>query len=119
MNHAKNNKRDKSMSKKKHLKLGKANGEKKALSTKLKQEKEFLDLQENKTLKDENNCKIAKFKRLESNYNKRDYEDITDKELDMKINHNEQTYCYCKYISFGNMIKCDNDDVRLIYNTLF
>lgn len=37
------------------------------------------------------------------------YEDITYKELESKLNHNEAIYCFCQYISFGNMIKCDNE----------
>lgn len=38
-------------------------------------------------------------------------EDITYQEIDSKLNLNEPTYCFCKYISFGNMIKCDNEKV--------
>ncbi len=38
--------------------------------------------------------------------------DITYDEIDSKINHNEPLYCFCNYISFGSMIKCDNDNVR-------
>ena len=39
------------------------------------------------------------------------FTDITFQEIDSKMNHNEPLYCYCNYISFGNMIKCDNDNV--------
>ena len=37
--------------------------------------------------------------------------DVSFTEIDSKLNLNEPTYCFCKYISFGNMIKCDNDKV--------
>lgn len=41
-------------------------------------------------------------------------EDISFSEIDSKLNLNEPTYCFCKYISFGNMIKCDNDKVSYL-----
>lgn len=34
--------------------------------------------------------------------------DITYQEIDRKAGDNEQTYCFCNYISYGNMVKCDN-----------
>ena len=37
-----------------------------------------------------------------------DWEDVTYKELDGKIGPKEPVYCFCNYISYGNMIKCDN-----------
>lgn len=37
--------------------------------------------------------------------------DVSYTEIDSKLNLNEPVYCFCKYISFGNMIKCDNDKV--------
>ena len=36
------------------------------------------------------------------------WEDVTYKELDGKIGPKEPVYCFCNYISYGNMIKCDN-----------
>ena len=37
-----------------------------------------------------------------------EWEDVTYKELDGKIGPKEPVYCFCNYISYGNMIKCDN-----------
>ena len=39
--------------------------------------------------------------------NETEWEDITYKELDGKI-VKEPIYCFCNYVSYGNMIKCDN-----------
>ena len=36
------------------------------------------------------------------------FEDITYKEIDGKIGPKEPIYCFCNYVSYGNMIKCDN-----------
>ena len=38
------------------------------------------------------------------------WEDVTYQELDGKIGPKETTYCFCNYISYGNMIKCDNSN---------
>ena len=35
-------------------------------------------------------------------------EDITYREIDGKIGPQEPIYCFCNYVSYGNMIKCDN-----------
>jgi hypothetical protein len=35
-------------------------------------------------------------------------EDITYSEIDRKIGPKEPVYCFCNYVSYGNMIKCDN-----------
>ena len=35
-------------------------------------------------------------------------EDITYTEIDRKIGPKEPIYCFCNYVSYGNMIKCDN-----------
>lgn len=35
-------------------------------------------------------------------------EDITYKEIDGKIDSKEPIYCFCNYVSYGNMVKCDN-----------
>jgi len=40
--------------------------------------------------------------------------DITFAEIDGKLNHNEPIYCFCNYISYGNMVKCDNPKVYII-----
>ncbi|KAJ3136076.1 Inhibitor of growth protein 5 [Geranomyces variabilis] len=34
--------------------------------------------------------------------------------LDMPIDPNEPTYCICNQVSFGDMIACDNDDVKYL-----
>ena len=41
--------------------------------------------------------------------NENDLIDITYQELDGKMKK-EKTYCFCNYISYGNMVKCDNPD---------
>lgn len=43
--------------------------------------------------------------------NSNHYEDVTYAEIDGRIDPNEQLYCFCNYISYGNMIKCDNHSV--------
>ena len=72
------------------------------------------------------NIKLLKNKRKKSNenianneqqnnfLNNKEYgwEDITYKELDGKIGPKEPVYCYCNYISYGNMIKCDNPSCK-------
>lgn len=40
--------------------------------------------------------------------NNEGWEDVTYQELDGKIGQIEPIYCFCNYISYGNMIKCDN-----------
>ena len=40
------------------------------------------------------------------------WEDVTYKELDGKIGPKEPVYCFCNYISYGNMIKCDNPNCK-------
>ena len=40
----------------------------------------------------------------------KEWEDITYQELDGKIGPKEAMYCFCNYISYGNMIKCDNSN---------
>ncbi len=41
-------------------------------------------------------------------------EDITYKEIDGKLDPNEPIYCFCNYVSYGNMVKCDNVKVYLL-----
>lgn len=43
-------------------------------------------------------------------------EDITYKETDGKLDPKEPIYCFCNYVSYGNMVKCDNPKVLDIYN---
>jgi hypothetical protein len=43
------------------------------------------------------------------------YNDITYSEITGILNPNENIYCFCNYISYGNMIRCDNVDVYLFY----
>lgn len=38
--------------------------------------------------------------------------------IDMPVDPNEPTYCLCNQVSYGEMIGCDNSDVRLILNYL-
>ncbi len=38
-------------------------------------------------------------------------EDITYKEIDGKIGLREPIYCFCNYVSYGDMVKCDNPNV--------
>lgn len=35
--------------------------------------------------------------------------------LDMPVDPNEPTYCLCHQVSYGEMIGCDNPDVRTFY----
>jgi len=44
-------------------------------------------------------------------YSKDNFEDITYKEIDGKLDPKEPIYCFCNYISYGNMVKCDNPKV--------
>jgi hypothetical protein len=48
-------------------------------------------------------------------------EDITYKEIDGKLDPNEPIYCFCNYVSYGNMVKCDNPKVKknnLVYKRM-
>ena len=38
--------------------------------------------------------------------------------LDMPVDPNEPTYCLCHQVSYGEMIGCDNNDVRALHLTL-
>lgn len=33
---------------------------------------------------------------------------------DMPIDPNEELYCYCQQVSYGEMVACDNDDVGIL-----
>jgi hypothetical protein len=39
------------------------------------------------------------------------FEDITYKEIDGKLAFGEPIYCFCNYVSYGEMVKCDNPNV--------
>jgi hypothetical protein len=47
-------------------------------------------------------------------------EDTVDEMLfdDFPIDPNEPTYCLCNRVSFGEMVACDNDDVRFYSSIL-
>lgn len=38
---------------------------------------------------------------------------------DMPIDPNEPVYCYCRKVSFGKMVGCDNENVKYIHNFFF
>ncbi len=42
--------------------------------------------------------------------------DITHKEIDGKIGLREPIYCFCNYVSYGDMVKCDNSKVKSFFN---
>lgn len=46
-----------------------------------------------------------------SNFDLQNYEDITYAEIAGLLNPHEPIYCFCNYISYGNMVKCDNLNV--------
>ena len=62
---------------------------------------------ENDNLSQENTKKILENKDIGLGW-----EDVTYKELDGKIGPKEPVYCFCNYISYGNMIKCDNPNCK-------
>lgn len=39
--------------------------------------------------------------------------------LDMPVDPNEPTYCVCQQVSYGEMIGCDNTEVRFHPMTMF
>lgn len=39
--------------------------------------------------------------------------------LDMPVDPNEPTYCLCHQVSYGEMIGCDNQDVRFYFRRIF
>jgi len=46
------------------------------------------------------------------------YEDITYAEIAGLLNPHEPVYCFCNYISYGNMVKCDNLNVSFFCFTI-
>ena len=69
-----------------------------------------------KSCKKEKKRKSEKYK---ENFNDSHYEDVTYAEIDGRVDPNEQLYCFCNYISYGNMIKCDNTHVNIIFKYLY
>ena len=39
----------------------------------------------------------------------------TDEVLDLPVDPNEPLYCICQQVSYGEMIACDNEDVKFIF----
>jgi len=39
---------------------------------------------------------------------------VANVELDLPVDPNEPTYCYCGQVSYGEMIACDNAEVRAL-----
>ena len=39
-------------------------------------------------------------------------------EMDLPIDPNEPTYCFCNRVSFGEMIACDNEQCKVSYTSL-
>lgn len=77
----------------------------------LKFDSNFTNLKnkKNKENKTQKNKTGKKGKIVETNLsNDSSFEDITYKEIDGKIGPKEPIYCFCNYVSYGNMIKCDN-----------
>ena len=67
---------------------------------------------ENNNIIDNNNLLNEEQKNNIIDNNEVGWEDITYKELDGKIGPKEPVYCFCNYISYGNMIKCDNPNCK-------
>ena len=65
----------------------------------------FAELLKDSKIKNDNNIKNVNYSNLE---------DITYKEIDGKLDPNEPIYCFCNYISYGDMVKCDNPKVWLV-----
>lgn len=40
-------------------------------------------------------------------------------DLDLPVDPNEPTYCFCNQVSYGEMVACDNPDVRIISKLIF
>ena len=90
-----------------------------ALNSKLKKKiknKKFLKNKRllNESFDENNNENINEQNKkiLENGELGNDWEDVTYKELDGKIGPKEPVYCFCNYISYGNMIKCDNPSCK-------
>lgn len=42
----------------------------------------------------------------------------TGMDLDIPVDPNEPTYCFCNQVSYGEMVACDNPDVRKLLQLL-
>jgi hypothetical protein len=40
-------------------------------------------------------------------------------DLDIPVDPNEPTYCFCNQVSYGEMVACDNPDVCFYFYVLF
>lgn len=40
-------------------------------------------------------------------------------DLDLPVDPNEPTYCFCNQVSYGEMVACDNPDVRIFSKLIF
>lgn len=49
------------------------------------------------------------------------FANTTGMQLDLPVDPNEPTYCFCNQVSYGDMIACDNPDVcnQIIIYLLF
>ena len=89
-----------------------------SINSKLKKKLKNKKLLKNKRLLNENIDKESDIENenntnmLENNDIGLGWEDVTYKELDGKIGPKEPVYCFCNYISYGNMIKCDNPNCK-------
>ena len=89
-----------------------------SINSKLKKKLKNKKFLKNKRLLNENIDKESDIENenntnmLENNDIGLGWEDVTYKELDGKIGPKEPVYCFCNYISYGNMIKCDNPNCK-------
>ena len=85
------------------------------INTKLKKKMKNKKYLENKRLlinQINENINQQKEKKIDNEEIGLEWEDVTYKELDGKIGPKEPVYCFCNYISYGNMIKCDNPNCK-------
>jgi hypothetical protein len=62
-------------------------------------------------IKNKNLVKKTNYQKKNKILNNNNLEDITYKEIDGKLDPKEPIYCFCNYISYGDMVKCDNPKV--------
>lgn len=72
-----------------------------------KKKLKFSKLVKNKKLINQKEEKKSSKKKTTENF-----EDITYKEIDGKLAFGEPIYCFCNYVSYGEMVKCDNLKVK-------
>lgn len=68
-----------------------------------------------KKIKEKSNKSKTKKKETNpvSNKTQNYLEDITYSVINGKIDPEEPVYCFCNYISYGSMVKCDNPKVKI------